>query len=152
MSQALRDDPVKITLPPVTGADRFSSKTATWLFIRDPKQLTTEQQADLELICQLSETADRTYELTQQFMNMVRLRQGQEFETWLKAVEASCIPELCHFAQGLLKDKDAVVAGLSLSWSNGPVEAQVHKLKLVKRSMYGRAKLPLFRQRLLHAA
>lgn len=36
--------------------------------------------------------------------------------------------------------------------SNGPVEAQVHKLKLVKRSMFGRAKLPLLRQRLLYAA
>jgi transposase len=150
--QALRDDPEKITLAPATGADRFSSKTATWLFIRDPKQLTTKKQAELELICQWSETARKTYELTQQFMSMLRLRRGQDFETWLSAVEASHIPELRRFAQGLHKDKDAVVAGLTLSYSNGPVEAQVHKLKLVKRSMYGRAKLPLLRQRLLHAA
>jgi len=150
--QALRDDPVKITLPPATGADRFSSKTATWLFIRDPKQLTTQQQAELELICQRSETARKTYALTQQFMSMLRLRRGQEFERWLSAVEASQIPELRRFAQGLLKDKSAVVAGLTLSYSNGPVEAQVQKLKLVKRSMFGRAKLPLLRQRLLHVA
>ncbi|HEY6411500.1 MAG TPA: ISL3 family transposase [Ktedonobacteraceae bacterium] len=150
--QALRDDPEKITLAPATGADRFSSKTTTWLFIRDPKQLTTTKQAELELICQRSETARKTYELTQQFMSMLRLRRGQDFETWLSAVETSHIPELYRFAQGLLKDKDAVVAGLTLSYSNGPVEAQVHKLKLVKRSMYGRAKLPLLRHRLLHAA
>jgi len=150
--QALRDEPEKITLAPATGADRFSSKTATWLFIRDPKQLTTKKQAELELICQRSETARKTYALTQQFMSMLRLRRGQDFEIWLSAVEASSIPELRRFAQGLLKDKDAVVAGLTLSYSNGPVEAQVHKLKLVKRSMYGRAKLPLLRQRLLHAA
>ena len=150
--QALRDDPEKITLPPATGADRFSSNTATWLFIRDPKQLTAEKQAELELICQRSETARKTYALTQQFMTMLRRRRGQEFETWLSAVEASHIPQLCRFARSLLKDKDAVVAGLTLSYSNGPVEAQVHKLKLVKRSMFGRAKLPLLRQRLLHAA
>jgi transposase len=150
--QALRDDPEKITLAPATGADRFSSKTATWLFIRDPKQLTAEKQAELELICQRSETARKTYALTQQFMAMLRLRRGQEFETWLSAVEASQIPELRRFAQGLLKDKSAVVAGLTLSYSNGPVEAQVQKLKLVKRSMFGRAKLPLLRQRLLNAA
>ena len=129
--QALRDKPEKITLAPATGADRFSSKTATWLFIRDPNQLTTQKQAELELICQRSETACKTYALTQQFMSMLRLR---------------------RFAQGLLKDKNAVVAGLTLSYSNGPVEAQVHKLKLVKRSMFGRAKLPLLRQRLLNAA
>ena len=150
--QALRDDPEKIPLAPATGADRFSSKTASWLFIRDPKRLTTQKQAELELICQRSETARKTYALTQQFMSMLRLRRGQDFETWLSAVEASSIPELRRFAQGLLKDKDAVVAGLTLSYSNGPVEAQVHKLKLVKRSMFGRAKLPLLRQRLLHAA
>jgi transposase len=150
--QALRDEPEKIILPPASGADRFSSKTATWLFIRDPKQLTAEKQAELELICQRSETARKTYELTQQFMSMLRLRRGQDFETWLAAVEASEIPELRRFAQGLLKDRNAVVAGLTLSSSNGPVEAQVQKLKLVKRSMFGRAKLPLLRQRLLNAA
>src|SRR6266566_8005806 len=123
--QALRDDPEKITLPPATGADRFSSKTATWLFIRDPKQLTMQKQAELELICQRSETARKTYALTQQFMSMLRQRRGHEFETWLSAVEASQIPELRRFAQGLLKDKSAVVAGLTLAYSNGPVEAQV---------------------------
>jgi transposase len=30
-------------------------------------------------------------------------------------------------------------------WSNGQVEAQITKLKLVKRQMYGRAKLDPFR-------
>jgi transposase len=150
--QALRDKPEKITLAPATGADRFSSRTATWLFLRDPAQLTAEKQAEVELICQRSETARKTYALTQQFMTMLRLRRGQEFETWLQAVEASHIAELCRFAHSLCQDKDAVVAGLTLSYSNGPVEAQVQKLKLVKRSMYGRARLPLLRQRLLNAA
>ena len=125
--QALADDPEKISLPPATGADRFSSNSATWLFIRDLKQLTTEKQAELELICQRSETARKTYELTHQFMSMLRLRRGQEFETWLADVEASRIPELCRFAQSLLKDKEAVIAGLTLAYSNGPVEAQVQK-------------------------
>jgi transposase len=97
------------------------------LFIRDPKQLTTKKQAELELICQRSETARKTYALTQQFMSMLRLRRGQDFEMWLSAVEASQIPEMRRFAQGLLKDKSAVVAGLTLSYSNGPVEAQVQK-------------------------
>jgi transposase len=152
MSQALRDDPEKITLAPETSAERFSANNATWLFIRDPKRLTSENQAELELICQHSETARKTYALTQQFMSMLRLRRGQEFETWLSAVEASHIAELHRFARSLCQDKEAVVAGLTLSYSNGPVEAQVQKLKLVKRSMFGRAKLPLLRQRLLHAA
>ncbi len=150
--QALADEPSRTTLPEAEASERFSANNATWLFIRDPKDLTTEQQAELELICQRSATAEVSYQLTQQFMSMLRLRRGQEFETWLEAVEASHISELRRFAHSLLKDKEAVVAGLTLSYSNGPVEAQVHKLKLVKRSMFGRAKLPLLRQRLLHAA
>jgi transposase len=149
--QTLRDNPEKITLTPATSAERFSANTATWLFIRDPAHLTAEKQAELELICQHSETARLTYALAQQFLTMLRLRRGQEFEMWLEAVEASQIAELRRFAHSLCQDKDAVVAGLTLSVSNGPVEAQVQKLKLVKRSMYGRAKLPLLRQRLLNA-
>ncbi len=116
--QALRDDPEKITLARATGADRFSSKTATWLFIRDPKHLTAKEQAELERICHHSATAALCYQLAQQFMTMVRLRRGQELEAWLSAVEASQLAELRRFAQGLLKDKSAVVAGLTLSYSN----------------------------------
>src|SRR5258708_34610925 len=62
--QALRADPEKITLAPATAAERFSANTATWLFIRDPNQLTPQKQAELELICQRSETARKTYALT----------------------------------------------------------------------------------------
>jgi len=43
-----------------------------------------------------------------------------------------------------------VFAGLTLPWRNGPLEGHVNRLKLLKRSMYGRAKLPLLRARVLH--
>src|ERR1700687_4372475 len=36
--------------------------------------------------------------------------------------------------------------------SNGPVEGQVHRLKLIKRQMYGRASFDLLRLRVLHKA
>ena len=81
---------------------------------------------------------------------MVHQREGERLDAWIEAAQASQIPELQHFVNGILKDKDAVVAGLTLPYSNGPVEAQVQKLKVVKRSMFGRAKLPLLRQRLLN--
>jgi transposase len=152
MSQTLRDDPEKVVLAPATAAERFSANAATWVFIHDPEDLTTKEQAELDLICQYSQTARTTYELTQHFLTMLRKRRGHEFGTWLEAVEASQIAELRRFAHSLCQDKEAVIAGLTLSVSNGPVEAQVQNLKLVKRSMYGRAKLPLLRQRLLHAA
>jgi transposase len=58
--------------------------------------------------------------------------------------------EFKSFAKGIQQDKAAVLAGLTLPWSNGPLEGHVNRLKLLKRSMYGRAKLPLLRARVLH--
>jgi len=45
-----------------------------------------------------------------------------------------------------------VYAGIALPWSQGQLKGQVHRLKLVKRSMYGRAGFPLLRRRMLAVA
>ncbi len=60
--------------------------------------------------------------------------------------------ELRRFALRLRQDAAAVRAALEYSWSNGPVEGQVNRLKMLKRTMFGRAKLDLLRQRVLNAA
>jgi transposase len=49
----------------------------------------------------------------------------------------------------LLKDEAAVRAGLSLAWSNGPMEGFIHRLKLIKRQAYGRAGVDFLRHRIL---
>jgi len=36
-------------------------------------------------------------------------------------------------------------------WSSGQVEGQVNKLKMIKRTMFGRAGFNLLRARVLHA-
>jgi transposase len=55
---------------------------------------------------------------------------------------------LASFGKGLVADQDAVAAAMIQPWSNGQTEGQITKLKLVKRQMYGRAKLDLLRARL----
>ncbi|GAC1552513.1 MAG: hypothetical protein NVS2B7_28510 [Herpetosiphon sp.] len=60
--------------------------------------------------------------------------------------------ELRQFAASLQRDYAAVRAGLSEVWSNGQLEGQVNRLKLLKRQMFGRAKFDLLRTRVLHAA
>jgi hypothetical protein len=42
-------------------------------------------------------------------------------------------------------------AALTQPWSNGQAEGQITKLKLVKRQMYGRAKIDLLQARLIGA-
>lgn len=62
---------------------------------------------------------------------------------------ASGIPELQTFAAGIERDKPAVMAALSLPFSNRQVEGQVNRLKLIKRIAYGRTNFDLLRQRVL---
>lgn len=56
-----------------------------------------------------------------------------------------------RFVKGLERDKEVVLAGLMLVYSNGQVEGFVNRLKLIKRMGYGRASFPLLRQRILCA-
>jgi hypothetical protein len=93
---------------------------------------------------------ETTYHLVETFLQMVRERKGERLDAWLIEAEASGLEALQSFVSGIRQDKDAVLAGLTLPWSNGPTEGQVNRLKLIKRSMYGRAQFALLRLRVLH--
>jgi transposase len=67
---------------------------------------------------------------------------------WPEAAKES---DLCSLALGLEHDRDAVLAAICFEWSNGQVEGQVNRLKLVKRTMYGRAGFELRRRPVLAA-
>jgi transposase len=124
--QTLREKRRPLTdLAPPDPSERFSARKAVWLFIREQTALPTEEQEDLTFIRQASPTAEMAYGLVQDFLTMMRKRQGERLDAWIEAVQESAICELRSFVSGLLKDKDAVVAGLTLPYSNGPVEAQV---------------------------
>ena len=77
-------------------------------------------------------------ELARQFVPIIRERQPEELDGWIERAKNSAAPELRRFAAGLKRDDAAVRAALEEPWSNGPVEGQVHRLKLIKRQMYGR--------------
>ena len=94
----------------------------------------------------------RANQLIQAFLAMVRERRGQDFEAWMAEATHSGIDALARFARRLEDDSVAVTAGLTLDWSNGVTEGQIHRLKLVKRQGYGRAGFALLRQRVLQAA
>jgi hypothetical protein len=79
----------------------------------------------------------------------MRERRGDALEAWMTEAAASGIEALARFAQGLREDLTAITAGLTLSWSNGPVEGHVNRLKLLKRQGYGRAGCALLRHRVL---
>lgn len=140
----------KATVPQAPLQD-FSARDAVWLFVRDPADLSEEEQATLTTICQTSRTAKTAYQLVQEFRGMLHTQSGQQLDEWLEKVKVSQIRELQRFVTGCERDKAAVVAGLTLPHNNGVVEGKVNKLKLIKRMGCGRAGFPLLRQRVLHA-
>jgi len=87
--------------------------------------------------------------LIERFQAMVRQKVVAELEPWIATAGAGL---LASFASGILKDKAAVCAAITEPWSNGQTEGQITKLKLVKRQMYGRAKIDLLQARLIGAA
>ena len=88
------------------------------------------------------------YVTTMMRLSLVRTRDGANLDPWL--ARASTIVPLQTFARGLLKDYAAVKAGLTVEWSNGQTEAQIQRLKLLKRQMYGQASFLLLRKRVLY--
>lgn len=82
------------------------------------------------------------------FHAMIRKKHEAELDAWIEQAKTSLVASL---ANGVMKDRAAVRAAIISAWSNGQTEGQITKLKLVKRQMYGRAKIDLLEARLIGA-
>lgn len=80
---------------------------------------------------------------------LVRERQAAILDAWVEHATTNGPRELRRFALGLRQDYAPVRAALEQPWSQGPTEGHMLRLKLLKRQMYGRAKVDLLRQRVL---
>lgn len=147
--RTLRLGPVELPAPSVL--DRVPVQEALWLIVRPLDALQADERADLQELRHASQELERLHTLVQSCGQMVRKLEGHRLPGWIKQVTDSGLADVQRFAKGLERDKAAVLAGLTLVYSNGQVEGQVNKLKLLKRTMYGRAAFPLLRQRVLHA-
>jgi transposase len=130
----------------------LTPNAAVWLVMRRPER---RDRADRHLIARLKAQHPQlreAVELTEAFTRLVRKRRPHRLERWLKRALTSELAPLRRFARRLTQDITAVQAALTLPWSNGPTEGYINRLKLLKRSMYGRAGLDLLSQRFLLAA
>jgi transposase len=128
----------------------LSPRALRWLLARRPEALTDAERVHLHELLRAHADVLTAYDLVQRFGCMVRERRAGDLEAWLVDAAASGVPEVAGFVQGIQRDRAAVEAGLTLEWRQGQTEGQVNRLKLLKRAMYGRAKLDLLRQRVLH--
>jgi transposase len=119
-----------------------------------PHELRTLKETRfLEALLETCSEARTVVERAREFVEMIKGRQSAEFSLRLdRAGGEETPPEVRHSANGLRRALTAVQAAHELSWSHGPVEGHINRLKLLKRQMYGRAKFDLLRGRFLQGA
>lgn len=128
-----------------------SAREASWMLLR-PDELTDEEQPMVELLRRLSPEVAWAQQLAVSFIELIKQRDANGLREWLINAQRSEVAEYRSFANEIAADLQAVRAALEYEWSQGQVEGCVHRLKLVKRQMYGRGNLDLLRARVLYAA
>jgi transposase len=141
-------------LPAVTEGSRrpLTPRRATWLVLRPSACSTDHDHHQLAQLAEQSPELAEAVALAQEFAGLVRQRQPALGAGGLARAATSALPPFRRFARGLRADMAAVQAAVSLPWSQGPIEGQINRLKMLKRHMYGRARLDLLARRLLLAA
>ncbi len=124
-------------------------RRAVWLALRRPSEQSNSEKQAIYLLKEQHPHLQTTIELAQNFADLVRQQQPQRLEAWLERAQQSQIKAVVGFAIKLRDDLDAVRNGVALWVSNGQVEGQVNRLKVLKRQMYGRASHELLKKRFL---
>ena len=142
-----RCTPRPLTVVAESPYQALTPRRATWLVLRHKEQRTAEEAEPLtQLRAQQVEVAE-AIDLAEDFAQLVRPRQPARLDAWLERAATSALEALQRFAKGLHADYDAVKAGVTLPWSTGPVEGHITRLKMLKRQMFGRARLDLLSHR-----
>jgi transposase len=124
-----------------------SSRTITSWIMRPPAKL--NDTTALAAACDTCPDLATIRDLARGFAELVRTRGGKRLKAWVEQAQRGPIPQISAFANGLHKDWNAVMAGLTTIWSSGAVEGNVNRVKMIKRQMYGRANPDLLRRRIL---
>jgi transposase len=136
------------TAPAPTPAPPKVRDVTKWMLSR-PETLDTDEKAKLSAVLARCAHLEAAAGHVATFADMLTGLHGERLDEWIAAVETDDLPELHSFTNGLKRDRAAVVNGLTLPYSSGPVEGAVNRIKAVKRQMYGRAKFDLLRKRIL---
>lgn len=134
-------------------ADRshISPRKLSRMLLTRPDNLRTEQH---ELLAKLTGSCPEMTQLATSIRDFAPLLaphadNAHALTRWIAQVRAADLPHLHAFTRGLDRDLDAVIAGLTLPYSNGPTEGVNTKTKRIARQMHGRAGFTLLRHRIL---
>lgn len=131
---------------------QISPQVAAALLSKSRRELTHEQGEIVDVLNKACPDFAAMRTLVLSFRTILRHGKVRTLHRWLERAAASGIHAMRRFAQKLKQDLRAVEAAVRQIWSNGPIEGQVNRLKMLKRQMYGRASVELLRARVMPLA
>jgi len=134
--QAVQLPPPIVTLP--------SPKKLAWNLLQNESDATTRA-----LLEHVSDALHHT-NLARAGLDAIKQHNPHAWNAWTAAMLEQPNNPLRRFVTGLQRDRDAINNALTLTYSNGPTEGNVNRLKLIKRTMYGRAGFELLRKKVLY--
>ena len=134
---------------PLTTGQSPSGRQVARMLMADTKTLSkTERALIVHLLAQVPGLSDGVA-IAKRLNLLLRLRSEENLGAVLDSAAGT---PLASFAASLRRDLAAVQAALDLPWTTSPAEGQINRIKMIKRTMYGRAGFQLLRARVLHAA
>jgi transposase len=138
---------------------RPSATAVAWMLFKEPQTPTPAPASDhsinneraflATLHSKWPELAENVW-MVREFSRVLSQDDPAQLQAWVDLTrEPSILRPITQFAVNLRQDWDAVVQAVRQPWSNGQVEGQVNRLKMIKRQMYGRAGFDLLRARVL---
>jgi hypothetical protein len=138
-----------VTAPPHRA---LTPRRATGLVLRRPAQRTPEAQERLAPLTGQDAELAAAIALAHDCAPLVRQRPPAPRDPWLARAATRALVPLQRCAKGLRDDDNAVNAGVSRSWSKGPVEGHIKRVQTLSRQMCGRASLDRLQRRFVLAA
>lgn len=135
------------------GCDRLtiSPKRLAGLLLSEPGTLTDAQRERLDAAIAACGEMTMLSGLVRDFAALLDPKDGNDWllTAWIELARQVDLPHVHAFTRGLVNDRAAVNAALTLPFHNGGTEGVNTKTKLLKRQMYGRAGFALLRHRIL---
>lgn len=133
-----------------TGKLKIDKQNILKLLCKSTSNLTTKQVGLLKRLKESNATLAELKRFIDNFYLIFKEKSLSSLYAWINEAIESKFKMLKSFAKGLLKDIDAVNNAVIYSYSNGVLEGNINRLKMIKRQMYGRAKFDLIRQKILY--
>ena len=132
------------------GRPAKSRPKVKWLVLRPRRGLNSSEKVDLDQLLQANPPLAFGHQLKEWFHEVLSKGDLEALDAWVHEASRSGLTQFKSIARSISQDYEAVKLALTSPWSTGQCEGQICRVKLIKRMGYGRAKMDLLRQRILH--